>query len=124
MLLSLDFSSQTPIYQQIRNQIVLAVADGRLQPGQRIPSMRALADETGINMMTVNKAYQLLRQEGYLEIDRRSGARIAPVDDDTAFIKEQLHPQLSLLIGEARLHGISRESFLSLCRDIFQKQEV
>ena len=124
MLLSLDFSSQTPIYQQIRNQIVLAVADGRLQPGQRIPSMRALADETGINMMTVNKAYQLLRQEGYLEIDRRSGARIAPVDDDNAFIKKQLHPQLSLLIGEARLHGISQESFLSLCRDIFQQQEV
>lgn len=123
MLLSLDFSSQTPIYQQIRNQIVLAVADGRLQPGQRIPSMRALADEIGINMMTVNKAYQLLRQEGYLEIDRRSGARIAPMDDDLAFTREQLHPQLTLLIGEARLHGISQESFLNLCRDIFHQQE-
>ena len=123
MLLSLDFSSQTPIYQQIRNQIVLAVADGRLQPGQRIPSMRALADEIGINMMTVNKAYQLLRQEGYLEIDRRSGARIAPMDDDLAFTREQLHPQLTLLIGEAKLHGISQESFLDLCRDIFRQQE-
>ena len=136
MLLSLDFSSQTPIYQQIRNQIVLAVADGRLEPGQRIPSVRALADESGINMMTVNKAYQLLRQEGYLQIDRRSGARITvPVSSQSSSqdITEaaasataamaQLRPQLELLISEARLHGVSEEMFLSTCRDFFRGQK-
>ncbi len=150
MLLELDFSSQTPIYQQIRNQIVLAVAEGRLQPGERIPSMRTLADESGINMMTVNKAYQLLRQEGYLQIDRRSGARItlpvgqltspaigdslrsgeAYVSDDIAgsrhkdpFLRTRLQPQLALLISEARLHGVSQKEFLDVCRHIFQQQE-
>ena len=136
MLLSLDFSSQTPIYQQIRNQIVLAVADGRLEPGQRIPSVRALADESGINMMTVNKAYQLLRQEGYLQIDRRSGARItvpassqSSYQDDTEAAASatttitQLRPQLELLISEARLHGVSEEMFLFTCSDIFRGQK-
>ncbi len=131
MLLELDFSSQTPIYQQIRNQIVLAVAEGRLQDGQRIPSVRVLADESGINMMTVNKAYQLLRQEGYLQIDRRSGARIAipasPAtsshDEDATAAMNQLRPQLELLISEARLHGVSQETFLSTCRDIFHGQK-
>ena len=138
MLFALDFSSQTPIYQQIRNQIVLAVADGRLQPGERIPSMRTLADETGINMMTVNKAYQLLRQEGYLQIDRRSGARItlpANVSMDrcrtdgphisaiTAKTLAELQPQLELLISEARLHGISEQAFLDACHRIFQSQQ-
>jgi len=134
MLLELDFSSQTPIYQQIRNQIVLAVADGRLQDGQRIPSVRALANESGINMMTVNKAYQLLRQEGYLQIDRRSGARIAvPATimtssscDENASVAsamDQLRPRLELLISEARLHGISQETFLSACHDIFHSQK-
>ena len=138
MLFALDFSSQTPIYQQIRNQIVLAVADGRLQPGERIPSMRTLADETGINMMTVNKAYQLLRQEGYLQIDRRSGARITlpadfpPHDSETddhhaSAISIQalteLQPQLELLISEARLHGISEQAFLDACHRIFQSQQ-
>lgn len=134
MLLELDFSSQTPIYQQIRNQIVLAVAEGRLQDGQRIPSVRTLADESGINMMTVNKAYQLLRHEGYLQIDRRSGARISipahfhPVssnDQDLAAVAAMtnLRPQLELLISEARLHGVSQETFLSACRDIFHGQK-
>ena len=98
MLLELDFSSQTPIYQQIRNQIVLAVAEGRLQEGQRIPSVRSLADESGINMMTVNKAYQLLRQEGYLQIDRRSGARIVVPASLTAAD----HPQETAAAAAAR----------------------
>ena len=135
MLLELDFSSQIPIYQQIRNQIVLAVAEGRLQPGQRIPSMRVLADESGINMMTVNKAYQLLRQEGYLQIDRRSGARITlpggiPGNDPgisathiPGEILSELEPRLELLISEARLHGVSQDAFLDLCRRIYQRQE-
>ena len=134
MLLELDFSSQTPIYQQIRNQIVLAVADGRLLDGQRIPSVRSLADENGINMMTVNKAYQLLRQEGYLQIDRRSGARIAipaslttfsSCDEDASVVAtmDQLRPRLELLISEARLHGVSQDIFLSTCRDIFHSQK-
>lgn len=76
MILKLDFDCEIPIYQQIRNQIVLAAARGELQPGERLPSMRTLAEQSGINMMTVNKAYQLLKQEGILTIDRRSGARI------------------------------------------------
>ena len=99
--------------------------------------MRTLADETGINMMTVNKAYQLLRQEGYLQIDRRSGARItlpAGVSTDhseadahalaiTAQSLTALQPQLELLISEARLHGISEQAFLDACHRIFQSQQ-
>ena len=73
MLLHLEFDSDIPIYQQIRDQIVVGIADGRLRPGQQLPTIRALAAETGVNMMTVSKAYQLLKQEGYLQADRRSG---------------------------------------------------
>ena len=74
MLLQLDFSSDLPIYLQIRNQIVLGIASGALVPGERLPTIRTLADEAGVNMMTVSKAYQLLKQEGYIRTDRRSGA--------------------------------------------------
>ena len=62
MLLSLDFSSDIPIYQQIRNQIIIAISDGKLLPGDQLPTIRNLADQSGINMMTVSKAYQLLKQ--------------------------------------------------------------
>ena len=64
MLLKLDFDSEVPIYQQIRNQIVVGIASGQLSPGERLPATRALAEDLGVNTMTVSKAYQQLRQEG------------------------------------------------------------
>ena len=56
MLLRLDFSVDTPIYQQIRNEIVRGIAAGELQPGQQLPPIRTLAEDCGVNMMTVSKA--------------------------------------------------------------------
>ena len=66
MVISINEASEVPIYQQIRNQIVLGISDGRLKPGEQLPTVRALAGEIGINSMTVNKAYALLKQEGYI----------------------------------------------------------
>lgn len=70
MLFRLDFQSAVPIYRQIRDQVVLAVAQGELTPGERLPTTRALAEDAGVNVMTVSKAYQLLKAEGYLVTDR------------------------------------------------------
>ena len=75
MIISINEMSEIPIYQQIRNQIVQGISDGRLSPGEQFPTVRGLAEEIGINSMTVNKAYSLLKQEGYIFADRRSGAR-------------------------------------------------
>ena len=59
VVISINEASEVPIYQQIRNQIVLGISDGRLKPGEQLPTVRALAGEIGINSMTVNKAYAL-----------------------------------------------------------------
>ena len=120
MLLSLDFSSDLPIYLQIRNGVVLGIAEGRLAPGARLPSMRALADETGVNMMTVNKAYQLLKQEGFITTDRRSGAYVNVNAGDPL---RALRPTLTLLLREAEIKGASREDILALCADILAGRE-
>ena len=77
MLLKLDFDSEVPIYQQIRNQIVVGIAAGRLLPGERLPATRSLAEDLGVNTMTVSKAYQQLRREGYLTADRRGGTVVS-----------------------------------------------
>ena len=122
MILSLDFSSEIPIYRQIRNGIVQGIASGELRPGEKLPSMRTLADETGINMMTVNKAYQLLRQEGYLTIDRRSGARVS--ENTVSANQEELLSRLRLIASEARASGLSREEFLSLCGTVYGETEA
>ena len=119
MILKLDFSSDIPIYQQIRNQVVLGVASGELKPGEKIPTMRALADEAGINFMTVNKAYALLKQEGIIVTDRRNGARICdrelPQGEREGELCETTNDALRLVIAEAKLAGMDREEFLRLC---------
>lgn len=73
MLISIDFNSDEAIYMQVRNQIILGIAADRIREGDALPSVRQLADDIGINMHTVNKAYAVLRQEGFLKLDRRKG---------------------------------------------------
>jgi GntR family transcriptional regulator len=124
MLLKLDFSSSLPIYIQIRNQIVLGIADGRLALGEKLPTIRALADETGINMMTVNKAYQMLKREGYISADRRSGAVVVGKSFNNNVIPEKTKSELKLLISEAKLNGLSKDAFLKLACRLYDEQEV
>ncbi len=123
MLLSLDFGSDTPIYMQIRNQIVLGIAGGKLLPGERLPSIRTLSAETGVNMMTVNKAYQQLKQEGFIAIDRRSGARVGGSGADRKAALRQLETDLKLLFSQARLSGVEKEDVLRLCAKVFEEME-
>ena len=120
MLLKLDFGSDQPIYMQIRNQIVLGVAQGQLTPGQRLPTIRALSEECGINMMTVSKAYQLLRQEGYITTDRRSGAVVAARQESAGPRSETLEG-LRLRLGELRLAGMGLDEALGLCRKLYEE---
>ena len=77
MVIEIDFNSDEAIYVQLMNQIIFGIATSRLQEGDQLPSVRQMADTIGINMHTVNKAYSLLRQEGFVSIDRRRGAIIA-----------------------------------------------
>ena len=120
MLLQLDFSGDVPIYQQIRNQVVLAIASGRLEPGEKLPTIRALAEEAGINMMTASKAYQLLKQEGYITTDRRSGATVRP--RTAASPDRETVEGLRLRICELRLAGLNREEVLKLCEKLIDEE--
>ena len=119
MLLHLDFGSDVPIYMQIRNQVVMGIAEGKLQTGEKLPTIRALSEECGINMMTVSKAYQILKQEGYITTDRRSGARVALKDDKT--VNEKTMQQLRLAVSELRLSGMKEEEILSLVSELYQE---
>ena len=77
MIIEVDFNSDEAIYIQLRNQIVMGIATEQLHTGESLPSVRQLASNLGVNMHTVNKAYGILRQEGYLTLDRRKGAVIS-----------------------------------------------
>lgn len=122
MLFELDFQSPVPIYKQIRDQVVLAVAEGRLLPGERLPAIRTLAEDAGVNNMTVSKAYQLLKSEGYLVTDRRSGAVVCRPSAPAGLDEDQL-ARLRMLAGEAKLAGLSRTEFEALCGSLYHETE-
>lgn len=121
MIMKLDFAGSVPIYQQIRDQIVQAVADGTFADGDKLPTIRALAGEIGVNTMTVNKAYQLLKQEGYIVTDRRNGAVVRCAGGRKETVEREITKELELLVAEAKLAGISREEFLNLCGKIYRR---
>lgn len=77
MIIELDMSSSTPIYVQLRNQIVKGIGKGELKTGEKLPTVRQLASDAGVNTMTVNKAYQILKNEGFIRTDRRLGAFVS-----------------------------------------------
>lgn len=120
MLLTLDFAGGVPIYLQIRNEIVLAIADGALKAGERLPSIRMLALQSGINVMTVNKAYSLLKQEGYINADRRSGATVAAATVGSG-LNAKTTAGLVLIAAEARLAGYSETDFTKLCARLYRE---
>lgn len=109
MILTLDFSSEIPIYQQIRNCFVLAIAEGELINGEQLPTVRALAQDAGVNAMTVNKAYQLLKQEGYIITDRRNGAMVQWAGRLNEAAWKQMQCTIRLLVAEAKLGGVTRQ---------------
>ncbi len=81
MFIRIDHSLGEPLYMQIRAQIIGGIARGELQPGDSLPSVRRLASDLGINLHTVNKAYAVLRDEGYIEMRGRSGAFVARANE-------------------------------------------
>lgn len=124
MIIELDMNSSTPIYVQLRNQIVMGIGRGELKLGESLPTVRQLAQDIGVNTMTVNKAYQILKTEGYIKIDRRHGAIVSDNIDMDIVLREKLENELELLLAEAAINGMDKNDFLSMCNEIYSKIKV
>ena len=122
MLIEIDFNSDEAIYMQLRNQIILGIATSQFQEGDMLPSVRQLADMIGINMHTVNKAYTVLKQVGYVKVDRRRGAVIA-IDIDRMQAIEQMRGELQVTLAKASCKNISREEVHALIDEIYEDYE-
>ncbi|MBQ7954182.1 MAG: GntR family transcriptional regulator [Lachnospiraceae bacterium] len=120
MIIQIDFNSDEAIYLQLRNQIILGIATSRLREGDPLPSVRQLADDIGINMHTVNKAYTVLRQEGYVKVDRRKGAVVA-LDIDKMRAVAELRRELYVILAKSTCKNISREEVHALIDEIYEE---
>ncbi len=122
MYIEIDFNSDEALYMQLRNQIILGIAASHFHEGQSLPSVRQLADEIGINMHTVNKAYSVLRQEGFLKVDRRHGAVIA-LDIDKIQAKEDMKEEMRVIVAKGRCKNISREEMHTLIDELYNSYD-
>lgn len=119
MILVVDPHSGIPVYRQLVDQIRFHVASGLLQPGEELPSTRALSARLGINPMTVSKAFGLLEEDGVLE--RRPGrSHVVPEARHGETVRasglRQLEQELRPVATKARQLRIGREAALDLFR--------
>lgn len=120
MFIEIDFNSSEALYIQLRNQIIMGIATSTIREGDTLPSVRQLAENIGINMHTVNKAYSVLKQEGFLQLDRRKGAVIA-IDVNKLQVVEEMREQLRVLLAKASCQNISREEVHQLVDEIYEE---
>lgn len=120
MNIIIDFNSDEALYIQLRNQIILAIATSELKEGESLPSVRVMAEDIGINMHTVNKAYSTLRQDGFLRVDRRKGAVIC-VDTDKMHSIKCLKNCMKPIVARAVAEGIDREEVLGIVNSLYDE---
>ncbi len=122
LIIEIDFNSDEAIYIQLCNQIIMGIATDQLKVGETLPSVRQLADTIGINMHTVNKAYSVLKQEGFLTIDRRKGAVIS-IDADKMRALDEMKQELLVVLARGCCRNVSREEVHALIDEIFDEYE-
>lgn len=120
MFIEIDFNSDEAFYVQLQNQIIMGIATDMIKEGDSLPSVRRLAETIGINMHTVNKAYAVLKREGFINLDRRHGAVIA-VDIDKAKALFQMKEQLKISLAKGCCKNISREEVHALVDEILDE---
>lgn len=118
-MFQIDFSSDEAIYMQLRNQIIIGIAQSVIKDGQSLPSVRQLASELGVNMHTVNKAYAILRNEGYLKLDRRKGAVVCLDTDRKTQHVATMHVDMKVIVAEAICKDVSLEEMHQMITNMY-----
>lgn len=120
LIVNIDFNSDEAFYIQLRNQIIFGIASEEFREGDNLPSVRELAEDIGINMHTVNKAYTMLKQEGYVKLDRRRGT-VVSINRDKYKAMEELVNDLKVILAKAVCKKISCEEVHEIVDNIFHE---
>lgn len=116
MLVRVDPSSEVPLFDQLATGIRVSIMSGALPMGERLPSARELAESLDINVHTVLRAYQELRDEGLIELRRGRGAIVSAKARDYS----GLTAAIASVVAEARAHDVSPAALSTLIREAYQ----
>jgi GntR family transcriptional regulator len=123
LIIKLDMQSDVPIYTQLMNQIIEGIASKSLLPGEYLPSVRSLASDIGVNLHTVNKAYTLLKQEGFIQIHRQKGVVVNPdgMPEVTPEYRHRQRNELKPVVAEAICRGMSKSEILNIVEQFYEE---
>lgn len=120
MIIEIDFNSDEALYVQLCNQIIYGIATKAFTEGDALPSVRKLSEEIGINMHTVNKAYSVLKDEGYVKVDRRRGVVVA-VDVDHLKDLNEIKDEMLITLAKASCKGIGRDEIHRMIDELYEQ---
>ena len=124
MKIIISNSSSIPIYQQIKNAIIGQIVNGELQEDEKIPSIRSLAQDIRISVMTIKKAYDELENEGYIITRHGKGSFAAPKNIELAMeqAKKEIEANIIKILEIANKFEISKEEIKDLF-DYLEEEE-
>jgi GntR family transcriptional regulator len=116
VIIRIDPTIPTPLFEQLASAIRAAIIDGRVIGGERLPAARELARSFGVNVHTVLRGYQILREEGLIELHRGRGAVVAVRIGGHAALAGAIHD----LVDEAKLHDLPESALLALISEAYR----
>lgn len=121
-MITIDYQSKLPLYEQIAERFQTLILRGVLFPGSQMPSVRSLAVELSINPNTIQKAYSLMEQKGFIFSVKGKGNYVADSTELARQKKTELLSQLSALAGRCAETGITQNECITLIRNIYRKE--
>ncbi len=116
MILLLDHSKGRPLYRQIYDQLIAALAGRQLLPGSRLPTVRRLAADLSVNLHTVRRAYGMLAEAGLISLERHNGARVLALPPPSPALSDRFGTELRRLLAEGLASGLTPDLITGLCQ--------
>ena len=123
MLIVIDHNSRIPIYEQIKTQIIALINSGVLEPGDKLPSLRALASDLSLNFNTIKKVFALLEADGVIESRQGAGFFVTAGAVENKNVLAKAEEELRLTLARVRDAGLSEEAATRILSEIFTKEE-
>ncbi|MBQ3226958.1 MAG: GntR family transcriptional regulator [Clostridia bacterium] len=123
MLIVIDHNSRIPIYEQIKTQIIALINSGVLAPGDKLPSLRALASDLSLNFNTIKKVFALLEADGVIESRQGAGFFVTAGAVENKNVLAKAEEELRLTLARVRDAGLSEEAATRILSEIYTKEE-
>lgn len=118
-MIIIDHNSKTPIYEQIKVQILSLITSGVLSPGDKLPSLRSMAADLSLNFNTIKKVFAQLEEDGVIITVQGKGCFVADTARDNRAVQDRAEVALREAMAVAKASGVSEETAKRILEQVF-----